>query len=129
MWKETGVTALISPLWPHAAPKEKDVVDQGVMGEYSFLWNVTGYPAGVMPVTTVLPEEETYEDTYNDSWTTLLKSNCEGSANLPISIQVIGYAYEDEKVLGIMKQLENKIGYKIPKKLDINLKEYPKFTI
>ena len=57
MWKEKGVTALISPLWPHTAPKEKDVVDQGAMGEYSFLWNVTGYPAGVMPVTTVLSEE------------------------------------------------------------------------
>ena len=27
VWKETGVTAIISPLWPHVAPKEKDVID------------------------------------------------------------------------------------------------------
>jgi len=49
---------MVSPLWPHVAPKEKDVVKQGSMGEYSFLWNVTGYPAGTMPVTKVQEEEQ-----------------------------------------------------------------------
>jgi len=30
---------------------------------------------------------------------------------MPICLQVVGYAYEDEKVLGIMKLLQEKIGY------------------
>jgi Asp-tRNA(Asn)/Glu-tRNA(Gln) amidotransferase A subunit family amidase len=28
-------------------------------------------------------------------------------------VQVIGYSYEDEKLLGVMKEIETKIGYKI----------------
>jgi len=120
---------MVSPLWPHVAPKEKDVVNQGSMGEYSFLWNVNGYPAGCMPVTTVQEDEQTFEDNYKDSWTSLLQSNCEGSAGLPVSVQVIGYSYEDEKLLGIMKQIESQIGYKIKTKLDIDIEEYPKFTL
>jgi Asp-tRNA(Asn)/Glu-tRNA(Gln) amidotransferase A subunit family amidase len=105
-WKDQGVTAMVSPLWPHVCPKEKDVVMQGSMGEYSFLWNVTGYPAGTMPVTRVQEDEQVFEDTYKDSWTKLLNSECEGSAGLPVSVQVIGYSYEDEKLLGIMNQIE-----------------------
>ena len=36
-----------------------------------------------------------------------------GSEGMPINVQVIGYSFEDEKVLGLMKVLEDKIGYKI----------------
>ena len=56
-WQDSGITALISPIWPHAAPKADDVGDQGTMGEYSFILNLNGYPAGIMPVTDVLPSE------------------------------------------------------------------------
>ena len=35
------------------------------------------------------------------------------STGLPISIQVIGYAFEDEKVLGIMNILSKHIEYKV----------------
>ncbi len=30
---------------------------------------------------------------------------------MPVSIQVIGYAFEDEEVLAVMQNLEKKIGY------------------
>ena len=48
---------MILPFWPHAAPKAKDVADMGLLGEYSLIWNITGFPAGVMPVTNVLATE------------------------------------------------------------------------
>ena len=48
---------------------------------------------------------------------------------MPVSVQVIGYSYEDEKLLGIMKQIETQIGYKIKTKMDIDVEEYPKFTL
>jgi len=51
--EKLGITALISPFWHHAAPTLKNVGDLGVCGEYSFIWNVTGQPAGIVPVTTV----------------------------------------------------------------------------
>jgi Asp-tRNA(Asn)/Glu-tRNA(Gln) amidotransferase A subunit family amidase len=31
---------------------------------------------------------------------------------MPVCIQVVAHAYEDEVALGIMKQLEKQIGYK-----------------
>lgn len=99
------------------------------MGEYSFIWNVTGNPAGCMPVTTVQVDEQTFDDDFKDSWTNLLNSECQGSVGMPVSVQVIGYNYEDEKLLGIMKQIETQIGYKIKTKMDINVEEYPKFTL
>ena len=109
-------------MWPHAAPKSADVGDQGTMGEYSFIWNVTGYPSGIMPITDVQPTEQTYTDTHNDSWTNLLRSNCANSAGLPVCIQVTGYAFEDEKCLGVMAAIEKSIGYKMKIHVDdINL--------
>ena len=56
-----------------------------------------------MPVTTVKENEQQFSDNYNDDWTKLIDDDAKGSAGLPIAIQVIGYAFEDEKVLGIMK--------------------------
>jgi Asp-tRNA(Asn)/Glu-tRNA(Gln) amidotransferase A subunit family amidase len=52
-WQKLGLTALVTPFWQHCAPKAKDVYEQGLMGEYSFIWNTTGFPAGVMPITAV----------------------------------------------------------------------------
>jgi len=34
--------------------------------------------------------------------------------DMPVGVQVIGHAFEDEKVLGIMKQLSAQVGYKVP---------------
>jgi Asp-tRNA(Asn)/Glu-tRNA(Gln) amidotransferase A subunit family amidase len=32
---------------------------------------------------------------------------------LPVGIQVIGYAFEDEEVLAVMHNLEKKVGFEI----------------
>ena len=32
---------------------------------------------------------------------------------MPIGLQVIGYAFEDEKVLGIMKMIEKELKFKV----------------
>jgi hypothetical protein len=33
------------------------------------MWNLTGYPSGVLPVTNVKANELNFEDDYNDAWT------------------------------------------------------------
>ena len=41
----------------------------GSLVDYTFIWNTLHYPAGVVPVTEVLPGEdnpEDYKDGYND---------------------------------------------------------------
>lgn len=75
-WQDHGLTAIISPLWQHCAPKRSDVADLSINVEYSVIWNITGFPAGVMPVTTVQENEQTYKDDFNDKYTRLLNSSC-----------------------------------------------------
>lgn len=92
----------------------------GLMLDYNFLWNVLHYPAGIVPVTRVKKDEETMpDDGYNDFWTGCLNKDAKGSEGMPICVQVIGHAFEDEKVLGVMQAIENKIKYrcKVPEKL------------
>lgn len=65
-----------------------------------------------MPVTKVKTNEQTYYDDYNDNWTKALQDDTQNSAGMPVCIQVVGYAFQDEKVLGLMKKLEEKIAFK-----------------
>jgi len=108
-WQEAGLTALITPDFPHCAFPIATADDFSMMLDYIFLWNSLHYPAGSFPMTTVQPSEETYEDHINDSWTKALKRSVKGSAGMPVSVQVIGKAFEDEKVLAVMKALEAQV--------------------
>ena len=85
----------------------------GLFVEYSNMWNLTGFPAGILPVCDVLEKEQQFKDSYNDSWTKVLNEDAQGSQGLPVTIQVIGYAFEDENVLGVMKVIEEKAKYKM----------------
>lgn len=40
-----------------------------------------------------------------------LKETAKGSAGLPVGIQIIGLPFEDEKVLGFMKNLEKEVKF------------------
>lgn len=71
------------------------------------------FPAGIVPITVVREDEQYYEDVnhlYNDRATSLAKDVCRQSAGLPIGVQLCGWPNDDERVLNIMKELENAIG-------------------
>ena len=57
-WKEQGVEAIISPFFPHSAIRSANASKIGLIIEYSAFWNVTGFPAGILPVTTVKENEQ-----------------------------------------------------------------------
>ena len=76
------------------------------MVEYSIMWNVTGFPAGVLPITKVQESEHSFSDKYNDAWTKVIDDDCKDSVGMPINLQIVGYLHKDEHVLGIMKMLE-----------------------
>ena len=48
---------------------------------------------------------------YNDLVSQGLVTNAQGSEGLPVGIQVIGLPYEEERVLGMMAKLEQKIKF------------------
>eukprot|EP00355_Strombidium_rassoulzadegani_P009491 CAMPEP_0168627688 /NCGR_PEP_ID=MMETSP0449_2-20121227/11408_1 /TAXON_ID=1082188 /ORGANISM="Strombidium rassoulzadegani, Strain ras09" /LENGTH=306 /DNA_ID=CAMNT_0008669985 /DNA_START=797 /DNA_END=1714 /DNA_ORIENTATION=- len=112
-WKKSGLSALISPMWPHCAYRSANSKELFLGNEYATLWSVIGFPAGVVPVTSVLLEEESFFDHFGDRWTEKLNEDAKGSMDMPVGVQVIGHAFEDEKVLGIMKQLSAQVGYKV----------------
>ena len=59
----------------------------GLNTDYTSIWNILHFPAGVLPVTEVLPEEENvYTDNYNDIATKKCRSNVQGSAGMPIAV-------------------------------------------
>ncbi len=70
-------------------------------------------PAGVVPMTVVRDDEQYYEDIghlNNDIAVSMAKDVCRQSVGLPIGIQLIGWPNDDERVLGVMKELESAIG-------------------
>ncbi|CAF0980341.1 unnamed protein product [Rotaria sp. Silwood1] len=80
---------------------------------YTFLFNILHLPAGVVPVTLVRDDEQYYEDIghLNNDWVvSMAKDTCRQSAGLPIGVQLVGWPNDDERVLGVMKELESAIG-------------------
>ena len=68
-------------------------------------------------MTTVRDDEQYYEDSgnrNNDQAVALAKDVCRQSAGLPIGIQLAGWPNDDERVLGVMKELEDAAGIKAP---------------
>jgi Asp-tRNA(Asn)/Glu-tRNA(Gln) amidotransferase A subunit family amidase len=107
IWKEKKLDAIILPCMPFVGPKPEGT---------ELIWNQLLYvapsaafdmPAGVITVTKVQKEEEIVAGKREDIVSEAFKFQCEGSAGMPVAIQVMGMSYEDEKILGIMKQVDN----------------------
>jgi len=77
----------------------------------AFLQNILEVPAGNVPYTVVRSDEEEYQDAFNDEITKNAKKLCEGSAGLPIGVQVSGLPFHDENVLRVMKEIEEDVQF------------------
>ena len=102
------------PNFPHCAFKDAQADDMGLMADYMMLWNILHYPSGSMPITQVLKDEEEFEDNHNDGWTKCMKETTKGSQGMPISVQVVAHAWEDEKALAVMQAIEKGVNYTMP---------------
>ena len=62
-WRAEGLDAMISPVYYHSAYKTKEGRNElALQADYTQLWNVLSYPAGVVPVTEVLTGEDRPEN-------------------------------------------------------------------
>ena len=118
-WSEWRLDAIITPATQLPALKHGYGGSLQVSGYYAWLGNFANLPAGVVPVTKVLPGEDTY--THEDSiyvGDTIFKASQEcmkGSVGLPVAVQVLAPPWEDEKCLAVMKAIENEIQfYELP---------------
>jgi fatty acid amide hydrolase len=101
-----GVDALICP--PHALPamRHGEAVDLMAAAAPTFLMNLIGVPAGVAAATRVRPGEESDRTSRSDLVVKKALHTEEGSAGLPIGVQVAARHWREDIVLAIMAALE-----------------------
>jgi fatty acid amide hydrolase len=73
---------------------------------YSLLFNMTGFPAGVVPATRVRPGEESDRPESRDRVDRTARDVERGSAGLPVGVQVAARQWREDVVLALMAFLE-----------------------
>ncbi|PNS20958.1 Fatty-acid amide hydrolase 1 [Sphaceloma murrayae] len=97
-----------TPALPHLAMK-----DAMSSCGYTFLFNLLDYTCGIVPVTRVdaardaLPEGFRLGDLNGVARGAYMHYDANKMAGLPVGVQVVGRRLEEEKVLGVMKQVED----------------------
>lgn len=118
--QDQQIDLLLTPALGLPAFKHGGSADLTVICSYTFIWNLFHFPAGVVPVTRVRkgPEEESYTcpSNQNDMFAQKAKAMMEGTAGLPINVQLVGLPFEEETVLRGMKELENLLQEEIQKR-------------
>ena len=104
------VDVILSPVGPGAAPK----LGTSKWWGYTSQWNLLDYPSVVFPVCKV--------DKLRDRWegeSKALSGHDEDNRKLwdetefdgvPVSLQLVGRRFEDEKILAILEHLTSQIG-------------------
>jgi fatty acid amide hydrolase len=111
--RENNIDLLLTPANGLPAYRHGQSAHLFVSCSYTFLFNILHFPAGIVPMTLVRDDEQYYEDIgnlNNDRAVAMAKDVCRQSAGLPIGIQLIGWPNDDERVLSVMKELENATG-------------------
>ncbi len=62
-------------------------------------------PVVTTPVTVVKEDEQKYESVWDDDITKAVKKTVVDSAGLPVSVQIIGLPFQEEKILGFSKKI------------------------
>jgi fatty acid amide hydrolase len=73
---------------------------------YSLLYALLGFPAGVVPVTRVKPEEQSGRSASRDPLERTAREVDAGSAGLPVGVQVAARAWREDIVLSVLTALE-----------------------
>ncbi|KAF2811031.1 amidase [Mytilinidion resinicola] len=104
------VDIILCPVGPGVAPEH----GTAKYWCYTSQWNLLNYPAVVFPVSKVDAGVDVKDGAYEpkrgvdrDNWDLYDPHKFDG---LPISLQLVGRRYEDEKVLAILEYIKEKIG-------------------
>jgi Asp-tRNA(Asn)/Glu-tRNA(Gln) amidotransferase A subunit family amidase len=90
------------PAWTHGAGQNLVLA-----GAYTALYNVLGYPAGVVPVTRVRAGEEIGRKPSRDLVQQAAYNVEQGSAGLPIGVQVAARPWREHVALAAMRAIED----------------------
>ncbi|KAH8906298.1 amidase [Coniochaeta sp. PMI_546] len=115
-WNEAELDVLITP--PNATPAvPHDGMRDAVSScGYTFLFNLLDYTAGVLPVTHVdkeldrLPKDFNIKKLNGVAQGAYKLYDADKMHGLPVGVQVVGRRLEEEKVLSVMKRVEDSLG-------------------
>jgi len=100
------VDLVLMPAYGVPAVRHGASANMPVAGSYSLLAPVLGYPAGVVPVTRVRANEETGRAKSSDVVHKTAWEADQGSAGLPVGVQLMGRPWRDDVVLAAMRVIE-----------------------
>jgi fatty acid amide hydrolase len=105
-WAAAGLDALICT--PHALPALRHGGSEhlAVTASYCYWANVLGVPAGVVPVTRVREGEESDRPSSRDVVDKAAIATEQGSAGLPVGVQVAARPWREDVALAVMAALE-----------------------
>lgn len=123
---EQGIDAIICPTQAVPALAHGDSARAPFLAVDTFVYNLLDFSAGIIPVTSILST-----DTLTDSWRKSWRNSDGGSdfglnntviyegsnpiynpkkmEGLPVSVQVVGKIWEEEKVLGLMEIVDKSV--------------------
>jgi len=97
---------VLSPSAPLPALRHGATAEVSAMGAYLCVYNVLGWPAGVVPWTRVRAGEESDRRPSKDPCFVAARQAATGSAGLPIGVQVAARPWRDHVALAVMAALE-----------------------
>ncbi|MBI2769944.1 MAG: amidase [Burkholderiales bacterium] len=89
------------PALTHGASKDLTTV-----GAYACLYNLLGYPAGVVPVSRVREDEEVGQPPTRDMIHKVARQVEQGSAGLPVAVQVVARPWREHVAMAAMAAIE-----------------------
>ena len=104
--KGGGIDLLLCPAYGVPAVHHGASADLPVAGAYSLLAPVLGFPAGVVPVTRVRAGEETDRPQTRDRVEGTARRAEQGSAGLPVGVQLIARPWQEHVALAAMAAIE-----------------------
>jgi len=103
-----GVDVLLCPPFGTAAPLHGTTTELFGAASYAALFNLTGFPAGVVAATRVRPGEESDRAASRDKAERVALACEKDSAGLPVGVQVAAAPWREDQVLAVMAALEGK---------------------
>jgi fatty acid amide hydrolase len=108
MLQASGFDAVLMPAFATPPYRHGQAADLGVAGTYASLWNVLGWPAGVVPITRIRANETGGRPGARDR-AIQAADRCErDSGGLPVAVQLAAPPWQEARVLALMRALEQR---------------------
>ena len=106
---QAGLDVILCPVCPLPAYTHGASKDLGTGGGYCIVYNLLGYPAGVLPVTKVQAGEESNRQVSRDTAEKVAAKVERGSSGLPVAVQVVARPWREHVSLAVMATLESSV--------------------